>query len=84
MATKQKTSSELLDEVIRAAKGIRTAEDQERFQTLANEYRKQFDKEYSEWQHRHQEDLRHIGERNQELTKLLRERQLAPIIPLWL
>ncbi len=91
MATKQKTSSDLLDEVIRAAKGIRTSQDQERFQTLANEYRKQFDKEYSEWQQRHQEDLKQhqtdmkrIRERNQELIKRLRERQLAPIIPLWL
>lgn len=72
MTTKQKTSSELLDEVIKAAKGIRTAQDQERFQSLANEYKKQFDKEYSEWQQRHQEDMRRI-----------RERHLAPIIPLW-
>lgn len=73
METKrQKTSSELLDEVIKAAKGIRTAEDQERFQTLANEYRKQFDKEYAQWQKEHQEDMKHI-----------RERHLAPVVPLW-
>lgn len=72
MATKQKTSSELLDEVIRAAKSVRTAEDHERFQALADEYRKQFDKEYSEWQQRHQEDMRRI-----------RERHLAPIVPMW-
>lgn len=72
MAIRQKTSSELLDEVIKAAKGIRTAEDQERFQTLANEYRKQFDKEYSEWQQRHQEDMKRV-----------RERHLAPVIPMW-
>ena len=72
MGTKEKTSSELLDEVIRAAKGIRTAQDQERFQSLANEYKKQFDKEYSEWQQQHQEDMRRI-----------RERHLAPIVPMW-
>lgn len=72
MATKQKTSSELLDEVIRAAKGIRTAEDQERFRTLADEYKKQFNEEYADWQQRHQEDMKRI-----------RERQLAPVVPMW-
>ena len=73
METKrQKTSSELLDEVIKAAKGIRTAEDQERFQTLANEYRKQFDKEYAQWQKEHQEDVKRV-----------RECHLAPVIPMW-
>ena len=72
MVTNQKTSSKLLDEVIKAAKSIRTAEDQERFQALAGEYKKQFNKEYADWQQRHQEDMRRI-----------RERHLAPIIPLW-
>lgn len=72
MATKQKTSSELLDEVIKAAKGIRTAEDQERFQALADEYKKQFNEEYADWQKEHQEDMRRI-----------RERRLAPIVPMW-
>lgn len=72
MAAKRKTSSELLDEVIKAAKGIRTAEDQERFRTLAGEYKKQFNKEYADWQQRHQDDMRRI-----------RERHLAPVIPMW-
>lgn len=72
MVTNQKTSSALLDEVIKAAKGIRTAEDHERFQTLADEYKKQFNEEYADWQQRHQTNMKRI-----------RERHLAPVIPMW-
>ncbi len=73
METKrQKTSSELLDEVIKAAKSIRTVQDSEQFKVLVAEYRKQFDKEYAQWQKEHQEDMKRI-----------RECHLAPVIPMW-
>lgn len=60
MATKQKTSTELLDEVIAAA--LSGSED---FQDLAAQFENRRNKE-------HQEDMRRI-----------RERHLAPIVPLW-
>ena len=60
MATKQKTSSELLNEVIAAA-----LSGSKNFQKLAAQFENRRNKE-------HLEDMKRI-----------RERHLAPIVPLW-